>query len=434
MQTVEEQPQAGPAITQRWGGLWQNQDFLKLWAGTTVSLFGSQVTAFALPLIAALTLEATPVQMGLLGAAGALPWMLVGLPAGAWVDRLPRRPILVGTDLGRAALLALIPLAALLGGLRMELLYGVAFLTGILSVIFDVAAPAFLPTLVPRAQFVEGNSKILASASVADIGGPGLAGALVQGITAPLAILVDVVSFLGSAACVALIRAPEPVPPPGARRSLGREIGEGLRLVLTSPLLRPIALSAFTANLTMAIHMAVRVLYAVRELRLEPALLGAVFAAGSVSGLAATVLAGRAARRFGLGPTLIGMLTLDGLGSLLFPLAGGGPVLTAIGLVVAGSVSSVGILSFIILAGSLRQSITPPRLLGRVVATSRFISRSALPLGLVLGGLLGEQIGLRATLLLAGLGALGAVLWLIFSPLRTLREMPGSAADERSIA
>lgn len=425
METIEERDPPAPGISRRrLGGLWQNTDFVKLWVGTTVSLIGSQVTGLALPLTAALTLAATPLQMGLLGAVGMLPWALIGLPAGAWVDRLPRRPILIVADLGRAGLLAAIPLAALAGGLRIELLYAVAFLAGVLTVIFEVAAGAFLPALLARDDLVEGNSKLQASVAVSDIGGPGLAGALVQALTPPLAIVADVVSFLASAACVITIRADAPPAPPRAGRSLRREMAEGLRQVAHDPLLRPLTICGSAANLALAVQLAVRVLYLTRDLGLEPALIGVLVAAGSVGALPATVLTGRLSRRVGAGPTMVGGLALISAGSLLFALAAGDRLTLLLLLVVSQVVSGLGGLAFVIVALSLRQAVTPRPLLGRVIASSRFLSRSALAGGLIAGGLLGEHIGLRATLFVAGGLALATVVLALVSPLRALRVIP----------
>ena len=231
-------------------GLWRHPDFVKLWTGQTISLIGSQVTFLALPLTAVLVLNATPAQMGFLTAAGAIPSLLVGLFAGVWVDRHRRRPILIAADLGRAALLLLIPVAALLGVLRIEYLYIVAFLVGTLGLFFEVAHHSFLPSLVGREQLVEGNSKLEISDSVAEIVGPGLAGGLVQLVTAPIAIAVDAISFLISALFLGLIRTPEPAPkPPDEQQNIFGEVVEGLALVSGNALLRAIAGGMSTVHL-----------------------------------------------------------------------------------------------------------------------------------------------------------------------------------------
>jgi len=257
-------------------GLWRHPDFLKLWAGETISLLGSQVTLLAIPLVAAMTLNATPLQMGILGTVQYIPWLLIGLLVGAWVDRLRRRPVMVMADLGRTVLLGLIPLAAVAGILRMEHLYVVGFLVGIMNVFFDVAYAAYLPTLVPRDRLVEGNSKLQVTASIAEIGGPGLAGGLVQLVTAPLAIAADALSFLVSALSLTWIGTPELKPPPtDDSRNLLVEIREGLRLVFSNPILRAFALASVTTNFFVDVHLAVFVLYATRGLGISPVILAA---------------------------------------------------------------------------------------------------------------------------------------------------------------
>ncbi|MBI4640198.1 MAG: MFS transporter, partial [Candidatus Tectomicrobia bacterium] len=256
-------------------GLLHHPGFMKLWIGQTISQFGSKITRTALPLTAVLVLEATPVQMGLLAALGSAPVLVVGLLAGVWVDRLRRRPILIAADLGRAVLLGLIPVSALLGLLRIEQLYIAALLVGILTVFFDVAYQSFLPSLVDREQIVEGNSKLGVSDSVTEIGGPALAGGLIQLVSAPITILLDAFSFLFSALFVGLIDISEPLPTPSEqRKSVWRDVVEGLRVVLGNPLLRAIAGSSSTFNFFGGFFGALYGLYAIRELGIEPAILG----------------------------------------------------------------------------------------------------------------------------------------------------------------
>ncbi|GIV95869.1 MAG: hypothetical protein KatS3mg057_0526 [Herpetosiphonaceae bacterium] len=235
----------------RWrvGSLSRNLDFLKLWSGQTISLFGSEISELALPLTAVLVLQATPIQMGLLGVARFVPFLLVTLLAGVWIDRRRRRPILIAADAGRGVLVALVPLLAIAGMLRIEHLYIVAFMVGVLSVFFELAYQAFLPSLVEREQVIEGNSKLQASASATAVGGPGLAGLLIEIVSAPVALLIDAFSFLISAVSLSLIRKPEPEPL--ARRpgeSLLRQIGEGLRVVFGNPYLRAFVGEAASFN------------------------------------------------------------------------------------------------------------------------------------------------------------------------------------------
>ena len=277
----------------------------------------------ALPLTAILTLDATPAQLGILTAAATLPSLLVSLPAGAWVDRLRRRPVLIGADLGRALLLGSIPLAAVLGLLRIEYLYLVAALASALTVFFNVAADSYLPALIPRRQLVEGNSKLAASESLAQIAGPGVGGVLVQLITAPLAILVDAGSFLVSALCLRFIRTAEPAPPTGDQEQrIWHEIGEGLRLLAREPVLRAFAGCSGTLNGFGGIGDALFRLYALRHLAMSPALLGTIYALGSVAWLFGAVLVNRVTLRLGPGPTMLLGALLIGVANLLVPLAG----------------------------------------------------------------------------------------------------------------
>lgn len=413
-------------------GLWRHPDFLKLWAGQTVSLIGSAVTLLALPLTAVLTLRASALQMGLLRAASYLPALLVGLFAGVWVDRLRRRPILIAADLGRAALLGSIPLVALLGLLRMEYLYVVAFLVGTMSILFEVAYRAFLPPLVQREHLVDANSKLELSQSIANLAGPGLGGALVVLLTAPVAIAADALSFLVSVVSVALIRAPEPMPiARGAQRNIWREIGEGMRIVMGNPLLRATVGSSGTTNFFSAVLNSLAVLYLTRVVRVGPGIIAAIFVVGSLSSLAGALVAGPVSRRLGPGRTLIGAMLLIGGGELVLPLVGSAPHLVAIPLIAAGiGLGGLGDIFYNVNVTSLRQVIVPDHLQGRANASMRSVIWGAQPIGAVVGGVLGQQIGLGPTLLLTAVGTLCASFWLIFSPIRRLREQPSPMAEQ----
>ncbi len=386
------------------------------------------MTRTALPFTAILVLNATPFQMGLLAAADLGSQFLMGLVAGAWVDRLRRRPILIVADLGRAALLGTIPLAAFIGRLSMTHLYAVAFFTGILTIFFDVADQAYLPALIRREDLVEGNSKIAASASVSEVAAFGLGGWLVQWLTGPIAILIDTVSFVVSAAFIGRIRAPEPHPARGAERStVWDEIVEGMRTVLHTPLLRGIAGCSITASLSFRIFGAVFILYVTRELGFAPGIQGMIWAVGGVSSLVAAVLAGRAAARFGLGPTMVGGVIVMGLSLALLPLARGA-TLVAVLLLVAQQVGDGGFAVYDITQTSLRQTITPGPVMGRVNASIRFGVLGAMLAGALIGGALGETIGLRWTLAVAACGVLLSSVWLVFSPVRFLRSVAPPAA------
>lgn len=420
-------------MPRRFTGLWRQPDFLKLWAGQTVSLFGSQITPIALPLLAALTLGATPAEMAFLRTAQYVPALLIGLFAGVWIDRLRRRPVLIGADLGSAAVLLALPLAIAFGLLRMELLYTVAFLLGVLSVFFGVAYAAFLPTVVGRESLVEGNSKLAASSAVARIAGPGLAGVLVQTLTAPVAIAIDGLSFLVAALALGRIRALEPSPTRVERRNVWREIAEGLRMLGRDPYLRAFTASSATLDIFWNALFAVYFLYVTRTLALPPGAIGLIFGLGSAGALLGSLLAGWIARHAGIGTAIIGAQIVVGLGSLLIGLSVWLPASALLLLVAAELVQSCASTIYGINRGSLTQAITPDRLLGRVSGSGRFVGLGVAALGTALGGMLGERIGVPATIVVGSCGGVLAFLWLLFSPVRTLRGIP-SSEDRPSVA
>jgi MFS family permease len=415
-------------VGERGTSLWRHRDFMRLWSAETISQLGSQVTLLALPLAAILILDATAFQVGALSSIEFAPFLLVGLPAGVWVDRLRRRPILIAGDLGRAVVLASIPIAYWLDALTMLHLYAAAFLTGICTVFFDVAYQSYLPSLVEREQLTEGNAKLEISRSGAQLAGPGIAGALVQALTAPVAIVADAVSYLGSALFVIRIRRPEPdVPAPAAedRPRMRSQIMEGLRYVLGHPLLRPIAACTALSNLFSAMVTAILILFAVRVLGLTAGLIGIALAIGNVGFLAGALVADRIARRVGLGRAIIGSALLFGLAGFAYPLA---TPETAVGLLVAGGVLfGFGGVVYNVNQVSLRQAITPGRMQGRMNATMRFVVWGTLPIGALAGGALGGTIGLRPTLWIAALGGVLSFVPPLLSPVRTLRSMPEEA-------
>ena len=407
-------------------GLWHHQNFLKLWGAQTTSIFGTHLASLAYSLTAVVTLQATPFQVGLLNAVAAGSAALLGLFAGVIADRFQRRPLLILADLGRAVIAVTIPVAFVLGVLHIAQLYVVRFLFGGLSILSEVAFMAFLPSLVAREQLVEGNSKLSATESVASIAGPSLSGVLVQLLTAPIAIIVDVLSFVFSAAFIWLIRTPEPEAlPPGERRSVWVEIGEGLRVVFSSPILRPLSQGIALHFLFMLIISTVFMLYAVRELSIEPVWLGIIMAAFGPGFLLGALIAGRAARRFGPGRTMIGATLLNAVAVILIPLASGPfPALVSM-LIAAHFLLAFGIQIHGINLMSLRQAITPHRLQGRMNASFRFINVCAMMIGALLAGLLGETIGLRATLAVGACGMFLPFIRLLLSPVRKLHEQPG---------
>jgi MFS family permease len=418
------------------GGLWRHPDFLKLWSAETISQFGTQVSLLAIPFVAVVVLEASTFQVAALGVVDFLPFMIFTLPAGVWVDRLRRRPILIVGDFGRAVLLLSIPIAYVLDVLTLGQLYIVGFLVGICTVFFDVAYQSYLPSLVERAQIIEGNSKLEISRSAAQIAGPGFAGLLIQAITAPYAILVDAVSFLGSGLFFFRIRRLEEPPVPtsvnGEKTSLWTELKEGLRFVLGNPNLRAQAGCTATSNFFSNVSFAIIIVFLVRELGLSAGVIGLTLSLGSVGSLIAAFTATRISGRFGIGPTTIGVGLLWGPATLLFAVAPTGndaiPFLIAAQLLIGFAVVVYNIVQV-----SYRQAICPPRLQGRMNSTMRFIVWGTIPLGGLVGGVLGSTIGLRATIVVGAIGAGLSFLWILLSPQRHLREMPAPIDDDAAV-
>jgi len=406
----------------------RNPEFTKLWIGQSISLIGSQVTLLALPIAAAVTLSATPLQMGILSAVGSAPALLFGLLAGVWVDRNKRRPILIGADIGRALVLGVIPISSLLGMLRVEILYVVGFLAGTFGLFFNVAYRSYLPGLVGRQQLVKANSQLELSNSVAEIIGPGVAGGLVQLIGAPLAIAVDAFSFLVSALSIGSIRTSEPtIKPIEGGTNLGGEIKEGLHLVFGERRLRALAGCISSLSLFNAVIEAVAILYLTRQLGLTAGWLGVIFAGGSVGFLLGAFLADWLTRKIGLGRSLVLGVLVTGASDLLIPLAGKISTLwMVVGvLVVAQFFFGIGLTIFQIGQVSLRQSLTPDHMQGRMNATLSMLSWGIAPLGGLLGGVLGQVMGLSPTLVLAAVGEMLAVFWLVFSPVRIIQQTEG---------
>ena len=414
------------------GGLWRHRDFLKLWSAETVSQFGSQVGQLALPLVAILVLDASAFEVAALTTVEFLPFILFTLPAGVWVDRLPRRPILITGDFGRAALLATIPIAYLADVLTLGQLFIVGFFVGTFQVFFDVAYMSYLPSLVDRDKIIEGNSKFEITRSAAQVGGPGLGGILVQLFTAPYAILIDAVSFLASGLFILGIRKEEPRPEAvtvdGGKTSLWYELKEGLRFVLGNLNLRAQAGCTATSNLFSSVAFSIILVYAIRELELSPGLIGLVLSIGAVGSLIGALTATRISNRFGIGPTTIAVAALFGPTMLLIAFAPTGDAAVPF-LVAAMLVFGFTVVVYNIVQVSYRQAICPPRLQGRMNSVMRFIVWGTIPIGNLLGGTLATQIGLRETIVVGAVGGTSAVLWIVFSPQRHLREMPEPIDD-----
>jgi MFS family permease len=403
-------------------GLWRHPEFRRLWIGETVSQFGTMISQLALPLVAILVVHASTLEVGLMTTFQTAPFLLVGLPAGAWVERMRFRSVLIVNDLVRAAALGSIPLASLTGVLTIGQLYAAALVSGAATVFFDVAYQSYLPQLVDRGQLVAGNARLQASESVSQIAGPSAAGLLIQALTAPYAVLADALSFLWSAGWVAAIAARPPRPARKPDRHLGREIAEGLRFVLGSPLLRAIAMCTGSSNLFGSIGMAVFYVLLARQLHVAPGIIGLISSAAAVGGLAGALGATRFAARFGQGPAIWISVTFAAPFAFAAPFTQRNWTLGLLAVAEAGLGASFVLYN--ITQVSFRQGLCPPGLLGRMNATMRFLVWGTLPLGGAIGGILGTLIGVRATLLVAAVGGAGAFLPVYLSPLRRMRELP----------
>jgi MFS family permease len=407
-----------------------NRDFAKLWAGESVSLIGTQVTQFALPLVAILSLNATVLEVGVLNALRFVPVILLSLFAGVWLDRRRRRPVLIACALGSSLLIGLVPLASVTGLLSIGLLYAVTALVGTLNMVFDVGALSYVPSLVPREQLAEGNSKIQVSTAVAGISGPGLAGLLVGLITAPVTLSVDAVSYLFSAGGLIAIRRPEPEPAAPAHASVARSIAEGWHAVYGSRLLRALLAQSTALNLFFGSFWTIFVVYAVRDLGLSPVKLGIVVAAASAGGLFGALLAARARTRLGFGRMMAVITVAMSAGPLLLLIPRGAGPLDLVVLMTAQAWYGFTVSMFNVNAITLRQVVTPRRLLARMNATYRMLLWGSAPVGATAGGLLGSAVGLHVALVVSLIAMTSPVLWLFTSPVFRLREMPGPSAED----
>lgn len=409
--------------------LWRHADYMKLWSAATISLLGSQVSQLAIPYIAAMVLNATPLAFSLLGAVEMAPFILFALPAGAWLDRVRRRPVLIAGDFGRALALLSIPAAYAAGVLTIWQLYVVGFIAGSLTVFFDVADQSYLPSLIEADELVEGNAKLSLSQSSAQILGPSFAGSLIGVVAAPFAIIVDAISFFASGGLISLIRKPEPKPERrltenGSHTSLRQEIAEGLRYVLGNRYLRMIAGSTATSNLGTSIAFSIFAIFAYRELGLSPLLVGLAFGLGSLGLLLGAVVSSGLSKRIGVGPAIVGSIFISGPATFLIALLPSqAPVAAAL---LFGSVFLTGFSSIVYNVNqvSFRQAITPLDIQGRMNATMRFIVWGTIPLGSLIGGVLASFLPLRTTILIGATVASVAFLWVLASPVRSLREIP----------
>ena len=397
------------------------RDFRRFWAGETISLFGDQISLIALPLVGVLVLNASAAQMGLLGAAELVPNLLFSLHAGAFVDRRGRRrQTMIFTAIGRAALLATIPVAYWLGVLTLTQLYVVGFLVGTMSVLFYVSYMTLFVSLVPRERYLEANSLLNGSRALSFVAGPSIGGLLVQAFSAPAALVVDSFSFLASAFTMSSIHPQEP-PTEAAERG---HVKAGMSYLWHSPMLRPALLATATINFFNFVFWALFFLYAIRSLGVSPGALGLVLGAASVGGVTGSIVTGRISRRIGVGPAFVLGCVLFPVPLVLVPLAGGADWQILAYLFAAEFLSGFGVMILDITGGSIKAALVPDRLRARVAGAYMVVNYGVRPLGALAGGALGTWIGLRPTLWIASVGAILGALWLLPSPVPRLRELP----------
>lgn len=408
--------------------LLRGREFRSFWLGQSISLLGDQITFIALPLAAVLVLDAGPAQMGYLGAAALLPHLLLSLPVGVWLDQVARRRrVLIACDLGRAALLATVPIAYGLDALALEQLYVVAFSTGCLAVFFDLSYPTVFVSVTPREQYVEGNSLIHGSRSFSNVAGPSVGGLLVQLFSAPFAILADAVSYLVSAVFLGQVRAPE-APVEEQEGTMRARVGVGLRFIGGNPIFRPSLAATATLNFFNYAFHALFVLYATRSLGVEAGTLGLILGAGAVGGILGATIAGRVARLLGVGNAFLLGCVLFPAPLVLVPLADGPQTVIVAMLLAAEFFAGMGVMILDINGGSIMYALTPDRLRSRAMGAFNFVNWGIRPIGSLVGGALGAWIGIRPTLWIATVGAIAGALWLLPSPVPALRELPEEAA------
>ncbi|MFC4590804.1 MFS transporter [Sphaerisporangium corydalis] len=406
--------------------LWRDQDFLKLWAGQSLSLVGTQVTVLAMPIVAFLLLNASVAEMGLLGALARLP-MVLFLVVGVWVDRMRRRPVLIVSDVARAVMLGTVPLLFVMDMLTLWWLYVVVFAMGIFGVLFEIAYRSYLPGLVAPEHLGDGNSKLQLSDSVAKAVGPSLAGVLVAARSAPLVILIDTVTYVVSAVSLLLIRKPEDRPQVDeGGGSMLQAIGQGLRWVMGQPMIRPLAIaSAVYSFFDIGILQTLYFPFLVQDVHVPAAWVGGVLAVGGVGAIGGAWLAVRFMKGVGPGPTMLWSTVIGNSSLLLVPLAGGPLWLAVAMLAVSQLVVGLTTQIFVVNNITVLQSATPREMVGRVIATIWAMGLVPAPLGALVAGLVGEAVGMRPVVLVAALiGALVPMAVLAMSPIPKLREVP----------
>jgi MFS family permease len=414
-----------------------HRDFNKLWFGQAVSSVGSQVTLLALPLTAVLYLHADAAQLGLLTAAGLAAYCGPSLLFGVMADRVRRRTLMIAADIGRTVIIALIPVLAWLHSLNMPVLYAVELVQGGLTVIFEVAYRAYLPDLIGTEALLSGNSRLQATASVAQVGGPGLSGALVGLLGAPFALLADAGSFVASWVSLLTIRTPEPPPRrertsggPTGIRAVFSEMQFGLRFIYRHPVLRAVAGSAGSFNFFSQLQLTLYVLYAARDMHMSPGEIGLILVSFGVGGVVSSVSAGRVLTGLGYGPALVAGYGVAAVAIFCIPLVPGPAVRATSIFLLVYFVAGYAIVGTNIAMATMRQVASPPSLQGRVNASFRFAIGALMPVSALLAGLLGETLGLRATLFVCGAGMPISVIWIVLSPTRKVKAVQELAPHE----
>ncbi|WP_340375301.1 MFS transporter [Streptomyces sp. SS7] len=408
------------------GPLSGHRDFRLFLIGYAASKTGSQITLLALPLVAALELDASPFHLGLLTAVETAAMLIVGLPAGVWVDKVRRLPVLVQTDVLRFVAIGSLPVAAAVDRLTLAHLYLAAAVTGAATLLSDVASQSFLPGLLPRDRLIAGNGAVATVQSSAEVVGPGIGGGLVQAMGAPLALITDAISYLLSAVLLLRIRFREAAPEPAADRTLRKDVLTGVKVVFGHPELRVIAVTTGVSNLFTSFLLAVQTAFWTRVLGLSPLQIGLVLSASAVGGLAGALLAGRLAAYFGQVRLILLSITVTSPFAVLWPLSAGpsAPYTFATGLAVVW----FGAVTYNVAQLTFRQTVCPPGLLGRMNATMRFVALCAMPVGALAGGALASASGPRAALWGCAAGFLCLPLLLLSSPLRKRSKRPADEA------
>jgi MFS family permease len=410
-------------------GLWRHRDFLLLWSAQGISAIGSQITLLALPLTAILVLDASAFEVALLATAASLPNLVLGIPVGVWVDRVRRRPVMIGADVGRAAMLASLPAAYGLGVRTLPHLYVVAVVNGSLSVCFELASQAYLPSVVNRDQLIEANAKFEATRVVAWAAGPGAGGGLVSLVTAPVALLADAVSFIASAGLIASVskRHETTQMTSGDSHSKWRDLREGAGYVLNDRYQLPLLLALALANLALGLVWSIVIVYAVRELGLTAAAVGVALSLGQLGGFAGAALASRLANIAGVGRVVVAAFFLFGPATLLLAAA---PASAAILFLVLGlTLENLARALYGVCATSVRQALVPHRLQARVSGFNTTVGVGLFPLGTAIGGALAAAAGLRGAMILAAFVSFLPFIPVAASPIRSLRDLSHLDAD-----